>query len=151
MKGKIPFKLSNIPCENENENENEIEIVNDDILNDEFLKDIPDFIEEKGVKKKKKIKTKKVKKKLDDNEKDKLINELKEENQKLLLEIENQKLNFENLQHQVVGIDIPKTSNEYDNNTNINNDDLKKIIEKYENEIKQQKEKEENMIIEFIN
>ena len=49
--------------------------------------------------------------------------------------------NFENLQHQVVGIDIPKTSNEYDNNTNINNDDLKKIIEKYENEIKQQKEK----------
>ena len=89
------------------------------------------------------------KKKLDDDEKDKLINDLQEENQRLLLEIENQKLNFENLQHQVVGIDIPKTSNEYDNNTNINNDDLKKIIEKYENEIKQQKEKEENMIIEY--
>ena len=80
MKGKIPFKLSNIPWENEIE----IEIENEDILNDEFLQNIPDFIEEKGFKKKKKIKTKKLKKKLNDNEKDKLINELKEENQKLL-------------------------------------------------------------------
>ena len=62
--------------------------------------------------------------------------------------------NFENLQHQVVGIDIPKTSNENEYNiinndiNNMNNEDLKKLIEKYKNEIKEQKEKEENMLIE---
>ena len=64
-------------------------------------------------------------------------------------------MNFENLQHQVVGIDIPKTSNENEYNiinndiNNMNNEDLKKLIEKYKNEIKEQKEKEENMLIEY--
>ena len=136
MRGPVPIPIPDIHFENEDDNilneEKDINEINNDNNNNQ-----------QEVKKKKKIRSKKIKKKLDDDEKEKIINQLKEENNNLLFENDNLKINLENLQNKIIGINIPRNSDD-----NINNNNLKDLVEKYENENKELKEREENLIIE---